>query len=813
MFAKGDLQNMNKKRLISATLCSTMILSLVACNPKEAITNIISGNSNNGNNTTSQVAVSDKVNKDAVFKEVGRFNLEGYEYVDYLSAAGNKYYVAQMVYDYPEGFFDGYDGNPVLYDSEIPEDAEDVDAEDVDTEEINDEDVNDEDYTEEYDDIKAKLRIASFTNMSDVSYLDIEWPGNEYTRGYVGVDKDGNMYLTSSVWNQETETEESNLIKLAPDGTEIARVPITGEGYYYVSSMATDTNGNSFLVSENAVDIYDANLQKTGTYKFNNESYVSAAFVNEKGDFVLQLEDWSSEKTVITLLTIDTKGNAKEHKDIINMLNGQQLIDGIGYDYFYRTSTSVFAFNDGDKSAKEVVNFYDSDIDPDETYGLLRFTDTEHFIVVSNNKENPEVSFYEKVPAEDVKDKEIITLGTVWGAYGVSSQVVEFNKSNDQYRIKIVDYSEFSTPDDWMGGVRRFNADITGGNCPDIIIPEATDIKNFIDKGVFADLTPIMAASDGVKKEDFVYNAQTIFAEGDSLYVVYPNFNVEALEIKKSAYKPNMTFADVKAWEAQTGSKAFYQDTRRNVLTSAMSMSMDAFLDPETGKCSFDSPEFIEILEYANTYPEEYSDDQLVYDYNEYQMCFRSDKALFSDSYIYDFRDYNWNRAYRFGEDTVLMGMPVNGSQGAVLMIDTPMGISAKSNHKEAAWDFMKTCFSDEYYEDNGWGLPSVESQMDKKIEEATKKQTYETDDGKIEEITETMWIMDEEVEVPPMTKEEAAALKDFVTHVTNIYMWDEELNNIVDEETQAYFQGQKSADEVSKVIQSRLQIYINEKK
>ena len=160
------------------------------------------------------------------------------------------------------------------------------------------------------------------------------------------------------------------------------------------------------------------------------------------------------------------------------------MIDGIGYDYFYRTSTSVFAFNDGDKSAKEVVNFYDSDIDPDETYGLLRFTDTEHFIVVSNNKENPEVSFYEKVPAEDVKDKEIITLGTVWGAYGVSSQVVEFNKSNDQYRIKIVDYSEFSTPDDWMGGVRRFNADITGGNCPDIIIPEATDIKNFIDKGI-----------------------------------------------------------------------------------------------------------------------------------------------------------------------------------------------------------------------------------------------------------------------------------------------------------------------------------------
>ena len=42
---------------------------------------------------------------------------------------------------------------------------------------------------------------------------------------------------------------------------------------------------------------------------------------------------------------------------------------------------------------------------------------------------------------------------------------------------------------------------------------------------------------------------------------------------------------------------------------------------------------------------------------------------------------------------------------------------------------------------------------------------------------------------------------------------WDEELNKIVDEETQGYFKGQKSAKEVAGIIQSRLQIYINEKK
>ena len=101
---------------------------------------------------------------------------------------------------------------------------------------------------------------------------------------------------------------------------------------------------------------------------------------------------------------------------------------------------------------------------------------------------------------------------------------------------------------------------------------------------------------------------------------------------------------------------------------------------------------------------------------------------------------------------------------------------------------------------------------MDKKIEEAMQKPYYMDGDEKVY-YDETIWLMDREEKIDPITKDKALELKDFVVKATSVYTWDEELNKIIDEETQGYFEGQKNVEEVANIIQSRLRIYINEKK
>ena len=42
-------------------------------------------------------------------------------------------------------------------------------------------------------------------------------------------------------------------------------------------------------------------------------------------------------------------------------------------------------------------------------------------------------------------------------------------------------------------------------------------------------------------------------------------------------------------------------------------------------------------------------------------------------------------------------------------------------------------------------------------------------------------------------------------------YSFDNEIFKIIEEEAEGYFQGQKTVDDVAGIIQSRVQIYVNE--
>ncbi len=67
------------------------------------------------------------------------------------------------------------------------------------------------------------------------------------------------------------------------------------------------------------------------------------------------------------------------------------------------------------------------------------------------------------------------------------------------------------------------------------------------------------------------------------------------------------------------------------------------------------------------------------------------------------------------------------------------------------------------------------------------------------------------EIPITPMTREEVDGLVEYVKSVNQLYSYNEALINIVMEEAAPYFAGQKKAKEVAGIIQSRVQIYVNE--
>lgn len=67
------------------------------------------------------------------------------------------------------------------------------------------------------------------------------------------------------------------------------------------------------------------------------------------------------------------------------------------------------------------------------------------------------------------------------------------------------------------------------------------------------------------------------------------------------------------------------------------------------------------------------------------------------------------------------------------------------------------------------------------------------------------------EIQSKPLTQNEVDKYKDLINSTNRRIFYNESITNIILEEAQSYFAGDKNVDEASEIIQSRVTTYINE--
>ena len=123
----------------------------------------------------------------------------------------------------------------------------------------------------------------------------------------------------------------------------------------------------------------------------------------------------------------------------------------------------------------------------------------------------------------------------------------------------------------------------------------------------------------------------------------------------------------------------------------------------------------------------------------------------------------------------------------------------------------MRNYLLPEYQESIQYSFPVTVDALEKQAEEALKPQTYIDENGE-EQIAETITVIGgEEVKIPQTTKEDTDFVINFLKSLKDTARYDQQLLNIISEETAPYFKGQKSVEEVMDIIQNRAQMYINE--
>lgn len=645
-------------------------------------------------------------------------------------------------------------------------------------------------------------------------------PGNS-SPGVFTVDSKGNIYSVHIIYSDEESGFNANKVYLGgytPEGEELFQVWLNeeqkNEDFYYVNQMFLVNEDSLILETGTGIEIYDLLGKRLNQLeKKNNED--SRLVKIRENQFALLIN--GGEEFTYQTLDIET-GQRGEAAPIPFNYYMYSTFSGKYYDLYLADEKGIYGFNFGDEQLTTIMDYISSDF---ASYGIsnMEVLDEERMLLYYFSEEGSKIGIFKKVPAEEIGERTLLTLGCFYLDGDVKNQVVEFNKKSTTHRISVIDYSTYNTEEDYSLGMTRLNTDITSGNTPDIILLQSygMPIESYMAKGVFMDFYELMAEDSSFNKEDYLQNVFEAYEYKGKLYQLIPSFYINTFVGKTADVGEDFTWTMEEALALQAfmpeGTNLFSNMIQYDFLYSCLSFSEDEYVNWETGECYFDTDKFIRMLEYAKTLPKDYNfadyEDEAAY--QEMESQYRDGKTLLMRTALSNFRDYgSWRYAY-FGEEITPVGFPTENGIGSSFGAGINLAISAQTKNKQAAWEFVKSFLSEEYQEKRTYNFPVRLSSLEKLEADAQKKPYYTDEKGNKVEYDMTYWLGNMEIKADPLTKEETGRVVEFIKSVNRVANYNEELMKIVQEEAAGFLEGQKSAQEVAGVIQSRVRIYINE--
>ena len=619
----------------------------------------------------------------------------------------------------------------------------------------------------------------------------------------------------------ESENDEIYLAKYDSEGNEIYKVDLAKnnlgdeDGYVSANGLTVTDDGKVILSVEKGIFGYDEESSSfkplldeniAGNYRYCQiyKGFGGKLFISNYGDNGIELRSFDPDA-----------GKVGEPSSVIGGYVDVSFFGGNGYDLYMSKSDGIYGLDMAKDSATKLLDYIDSDIETNSSLDrAIAISDAEFIALLTDSDYNYFVARLTKVPADQVKDKKILTMGGYYIDYDIRKQAFEFNKNNPEYKIKFIDYSSYDEDGDYGAGIEKMNMDIVSGSTPDILIlSDQMPVSSYINKGLFADVSSYINKDSELSNEMFLSNIMDAIRTGDKLYQIVPSFYVGTVAMKSrfTDGKNVLSIKDCKDLMDKMGVKpdaAFGIMPRDSFLEQGLSFSGDNYIDWEDKKCNFDSDSFIEFLEFANEFPQSYPDN-VWEDYKD--TLYLENSALFGIVNIGSFRTYSYIRDVQFGEDVSFVGYPNDlGINNSVIIPFSRIAISSQSQYKDAAWEFVKYFLSEEYQDSLEYSFPIRKSSFEKMGEASTHKQFYMDGDKKVE-YDDGYYIGGQEVIARPLTSEDVMNVTNFIKSLNLVSSNNTSVNNIIFEEASAFFSGQKSAKDVADIIQSRLSIYVNE--
>lgn len=668
---------------------------------------------------------------------------------------------------------------------------------------------------------------------------------------------------TDSMYNYYEEGENSfGILHLDESGAELGQITLeqSEDGWNYISEFLIDSAGNVYVGNWQGIAIYDQNGNKKADVDLGeNGSDLSQLSSDQIGLRVYKYDQPNEEDNGNYFQPIDpatgklTGDAIKIPNDAYSFFPGDDT-----YDIYYDYNGNLYGYSFEAKTKDKVLDWIECDINSNNvnSYSVLsdgRVVAFENSYDSVTQENTRQLIVLTRMDAASVVNKTILTYACMYLDYNMRDAIVKFNRASNTHRIVVRDYSEYNTDDDYTAGIQKLNTEIMSGKLPDMIAVDTYNVPadKYAAKGYLADLYEIIDADTEMSREDFVPSVlKALESDDGKLYQIPQSFYIEsavALEKVVGEYETwnlaSLKDAMTKLQPEATVFEQYY--TKGSVLSNCISRNISAFVDWKNGAAHFDSDEFKALLEFANSFPLDYNWDD--YDYevdNSSQTRINSGLQLMSAFSISGFDDFLYTMS-GYNGDICFVGYPSeDGTANHTLNVDGCIAITTTCADKTAAWDFIKQFLSEEYQSSyNIWSFPINKAAFDKKLEDAMTEEYEKDENGNI--------MKDEDgnpVRIPKMTyytatataavegatgvivsggstevgedgaiyiyalsQKQADMILNLIENTTAVYGYDEDIMNIISDETTAYFAGEKSLDDTVNMIQSRVNLYVAE--
>lgn len=367
----------------------------------------------------------------------------------------------------------------------------------------------------------------------------------------------------------------------------------------------------------------------------------------------------------------------------------------------------------------------------------------------------------------------------------IQERIDTFNNSNPDYFVEVLDYTPGEN-EEYDAGSIKLRTDILGGNAPDLIELDGMPLSTLTNKGLLEDLTPYLEKDADLGSDSLVTGAYRALKDESGLHRIAPFFYLSGLYGKASAIgeADSWTFEEMSRFleKNSTIKKPFVNMKAKRLL----SLTVEQFINKD-GTCSFDSPQFISLLNVLKKYegdPGAYVDNQ--------HRAIANGEYLLGITSLGGVNDYAAIRG-EMGGDMKMIGMPTQSSSGNVADFPFTFGMLSDSPSKEGCWQFLKT-FLDKDYQS---------ADANEQSGEAATAQS-----GQIPVLKAAFDAAIQQSSAPQGVKEEFVSLVDGMQFANAEHG---KVQGIIVDQLPALYDGSKSAEEIAKAVQNKASLYLSE--